>query len=74
VRLEGEKVDRQGSQEVCPEETTTYTLRVVLNNGDEKKLEVEIEVFPPTPTVTRTPTSMPTPTSTFTPRRPAPLR
>jgi len=67
VELEGKDVDWQGSKEVCPEETKTYTLEVVLNTGKETKLKVEIEVFPPTATVTKTPTKTPEPTNTFTP-------
>jgi hypothetical protein len=67
VELEGKDVDRQGSKEVCPEETRTYTLEVVFNSGRETKLKIEIEVFPPTATVTKTPTKTPEPTSTFTP-------
>jgi hypothetical protein len=67
VRLEGEEVDKQGSKEVCPDETKTYTLKVVRNDGSETRLKVEIEVFQPTPTVTHTPTQTATPTPTFTP-------
>jgi hypothetical protein len=62
--LNDKEVDWQGSKEVCPTKTKTYTLKVVLNSGEEPKLEVEIEVFPPTPTITNTPTKTPTPTST----------
>jgi hypothetical protein len=64
IYLNDKEVDWQGSKEVCPEETKTYTLKVVLNTGEETKLKVEIEVFPPTPTITNTPTKTPTPTNT----------
>lgn len=67
VYLDGKQVDWQGSKEVCPEETETYTLKVILNTGQEIRLKVEIEVFPPTPTVTNTPTKTPTPRPTHTP-------
>lgn len=68
VRLEGKDVDWQDSKEVCPTESETYTLKVVLKSGKEIKLEVEIEVFPPTPTITNTPTKTATPTNTRTPK------
>jgi len=67
VELEGDDVDRQGSKEVCPKKTKTYTLEVVLNSGKKTELEVEIEVFAPTSTVTNTPTNTPKPTHTPTP-------
>jgi hypothetical protein len=67
VRLGNEEVDWQDSQEVCPAETKTYTLKVEFNDRKETQLKVEIEVFPPTPTVTRTPTRTPTPTHTPVP-------
>jgi hypothetical protein len=67
IYLNDEEVGWQGSKEVCPKETKTYTLKVVLNSGEESKLEVEIEVFPPTPTITNTPTKTPVPTNTPTP-------
>ena len=70
VHLNDEEVDWQGSEEVCPKKTKTYTLKVEHKDGGETKLKVEIEVFPPTPTITKTPTKTPTntltPTSTFT--------
>jgi hypothetical protein len=67
VELEGDDVDWQGSKEVCPKKTKTYTLEVVLNSGKKTELEVEIEVFAPTSTVTKTPTKTPKPTRTPTP-------
>jgi hypothetical protein len=67
VRLGDEEVNSQDSQEVCPGETKTYKLKIEFNDRKETQLKVEIEVFPPTPTITNTPTRTPVPTATYTP-------
>lgn len=57
-----------GSQEVCPDETTTYTLRVVKVDGSEESRSVTVEVreaeatSPPAPTNPPAPTDPPDPT------------
>ncbi len=47
VYFEGDGVTGQGSQEVCPEEDTTYTLEVVHYGGSITKHEITIKVTEP---------------------------
>jgi len=51
VYLNGTGVTGQGSQEICPKKTTTYSLRVIHQDGHETVNTVFIEVTPsPSPT------------------------
>lgn len=76
VYLDGRGVDAQGSGEVCPTETTVYTLSAIDAAGIESKTEATVEVaapaatvaptLPPQPTrppVTAAPTATPAPTA-----------
>ncbi|MFQ5613537.1 MAG: FHA domain-containing protein [Anaerolineae bacterium] len=45
VFLDEEGVVGEGSREVCPIETTTYTLRVVKNDDTEESLQITINVI-----------------------------
>jgi hypothetical protein len=63
VYLDGRGVDLSGSTEVCPTETTTYTLLAVRQDGTEVNRSVTVEVDVPT----ETPTETPEPTSTSAP-------
>lgn len=72
--LDGRGVDLTGTEEVCPEETVTYTLTVVSLSGEEVERQVVVEIVAPqeteTPTPTATATYVPvtrTPTATTTP-------
>ena len=80
VYLDGEGVSGpDGSRTVCPETTTTYTLRVIHLDDMVGLRQVTVQVVPyptpsstlvPTPTETATPTptpTVPTPTPTATP-------
>lgn len=44
VYLDGEGVSGLGEREVCPEETTTYTLEVVLLDGSRQRVDVTVTV------------------------------
>jgi hypothetical protein len=70
VFLDGDGVVGEGSREVCPRSTTSYTLRVKKRDGTEERRTVEVEVRgrpsatpePATPTeVITLPTETPTP-------------
>lgn len=76
--LDGRGVELSGSSQVCPEETTTYTLVAVRADGTEVQRTVTVEVDVPeaTPTETSEPTETtvpvtkpppPTATPTITP-------
>ena len=49
VYLGGQGVVGQGSQQMCPNNTTTYTLRVILQNGAEETRLVTVTVDAQTP-------------------------
>jgi hypothetical protein len=78
VYLDGQGVVGHGTKQVCPVQTTTYTLHVVTASGDvDKTVTVYVEQPTPTYTPTRRPTSTytptPKPTATYTPTpRPTP--
>ncbi len=58
VYLNGTGVAGWGSQEVCPKETTTYSLRVIHQHGHETEHTLSIEVIPlPSPPPPEFPTS-----------------
>lgn len=57
--IDGEGVDLVGENEVCPAETTTYTLRAVYDGNVEDERTVIIEVSVPT----EAPTDLPPPTA-----------
>lgn len=64
VRLDGEQVGAQGSQEVCPQEpATTYRLLIGTLEGEIVEQTVVVRVNP-TPTSTAPPTATPQPSST----------
>lgn len=67
--LDGEEVELSFSQQVCPVETTTYTLRGDYEGGSIEKT-VTITVLPATPTPVSPTTApiLPTPTFTSTPQ------
>jgi hypothetical protein len=74
VYLEGNGVPGHSSQQVCPNNTTTYTLRVVAPAGaTERNVTINVQAPPITitPTRTSTPTRTPTPRDTQGP--PAPV-
>ncbi len=70
VYLDGRGVPGHGTQQICPQTSTTYTLRVVTPSGDVYRTVTVTISEPPTSTSTTPPTLMPTriPTKTPTPR------
>jgi hypothetical protein len=60
VYLDGRGVDATGSEEVCPTETTVYTLSAIDAAGTESTTEASVEVTAPAATVA--PTLPPQPT------------
>jgi len=74
VFLEGNGVQGHGTQQVCPNNPTTYTLRVVAPAGATERnvtINVQTQSITTTPTRTSTPTRSPTPRDTQGP--PAPV-
>jgi len=80
VYYQGEGVSGDGERRECPQQTTTYELRVVVHQAAEQRIEEtrQVTVYveaTPTPSLTPTRTSTPTPTPTRTPTRtPTPTR
>jgi hypothetical protein len=70
VFLDGQGVVGHGSQQVCPRQTTTYTLQVILLNGQTQNYPVTINVIS---SATPTPTSTTPPSDTQPPAPPASL-
>ncbi len=57
VFLEGNGVPGHGTQQVCPNNTTTYTLRVNAQTGaTDRNVTINVQAPPSTSTPTRTPT------------------
>jgi hypothetical protein len=75
IYFEGQGTVGHDSRQVCPQNTTTYTLRAVTNNGNvERQVTITVITQRPTATFTPyilyptwTPTALPTLTPTFTP-------
>ena len=46
IFLDGDEVDNTGLETVCPEETTTYTLKIMYPDGSEVERETTVEIIP----------------------------
>ncbi len=69
VQLDGEEVDLEGNQEICPQQDQTHVLHVQYKDISSEDLIVNLIVVvdTPTPTITITPTPTSTKKPTLTP-------